>query len=65
MDRALRESHSRRGEQSAVLENVIRHPQFVAGTCITRFIDERLELFHITPRRDRATKLLRFRQRGR
>ncbi|MDQ3259294.1 MAG: pyruvate carboxylase [Pseudomonadota bacterium] len=61
MDRALREFRIR-GVASNLqfLENVIRHPQFVAGTCITRFIDDTPELFHITPRRDRATKLLRF-----
>ena len=61
MDRALREFRIR-GVSSNLqfLENVIRHPQFVAGTCITKFIDDTPELFHITPRRDRATKLLRF-----
>jgi pyruvate carboxylase len=61
MDRALREFRIR-GVASNLqfLENVIRHPQFVAGTCITRFIDDTPELFRITPRRDRATKLLRF-----
>ncbi len=61
MDRALREFRIR-GVASNLqfLENVIRHPQFIAGTCITRFIDDTPELFRITPRRDRATKLLRF-----
>ena len=61
MDRALREFRIR-GVASNLqfLENVIRHPQFVAGTCITRFIDDTPELFRITARRDRATKLLRF-----
>ena len=61
MDRALREFRIR-GVASNLqfLENVIRHPQFVAGTCITRFIDDTPELFRITSRRDRATKLLRF-----
>ena len=61
MDRALREFRIR-GVASNLqfLENVIRHPQFVAGTCITRFIDDTPELFRITTRRDRATKLLRF-----
>ena len=61
MDRALREFRIR-GVASNLqfLENVIRHPQFVAGTCITRFIDDTPELFRITSRRDRATKILRF-----
>ena len=61
MDRALREFRIR-GVASNLqfLENVIRHPQFVAGTCITRFIDDTPELFRITAHRDRATKLLRF-----
>ncbi len=61
MDRALREFRIR-GVSSNLqfLENVIRHPQFVSGTCITKFIDDTPELFRITPRRDRATKLLRF-----
>ena len=61
MDRALREFRIR-GVASNLqfLENVIRHPQFVAGTCITRFIDDTPDLFRITARRDRATKLLRF-----
>ena len=61
MDRALREFRIR-GVSSNLqfLENVIRHPQFVSSTCITKFIDDTPELFRITPRRDRATKLLRF-----
>ena len=61
MDRCLREFRIR-GVASNLqfLENVIRHPQFVNGTCITRFIDDTPELFRITPPRDRATKLLRF-----
>ncbi len=61
MDRALREFRIR-GVASNLqfLENVIRHPQFVNGTCITKFIDDTPELFRFTARRDRATKLLRF-----
>jgi pyruvate carboxylase len=61
MDRALREFRIR-GVSSNLqfLENVIRHPQFVSGECITRFIDETPELFRFSHRRDRATKLLRF-----
>ena len=61
MDRALREFRIR-GLSSNLqfLENVINHPQFVDGTCITRFIDTTPELFAFSKRRDRATRLLRF-----
>ena len=61
MDRALREFRIR-GLSSNLqfLENVINHPQFVSGECITRFIDTTPELFNFAKRRDRATRLLRF-----
>ena len=59
MDRALREFRIR-GVKTNVpfLENVIRHPQFVSGEYITRFIDETPALFDFRKRKDRATKLL-------
>ena len=61
MDRALREFRIRGVSTNLqFLENVIGHAEFRAGTCITRFIDNTPELFRFTPRRDRATKLLRF-----
>ncbi|HET8882523.1 MAG TPA: pyruvate carboxylase, partial [Solimonas sp.] len=61
MDRALREFRIRGlSTNLAFLENVINHEQFKSGECITRFIDSTPELFVFTPRRDRATKLLRF-----
>src|SRR3546814_17880109 len=61
MDRALREFRIRGlSTNLAFLENVINHEQFKSGACITRFIDTTPELFVFTPRRDRATKLLRF-----
>jgi len=41
------------------LQNVIRHPRFLAGTTDTRFIDETPELFVYPRRRDRGTKALR------
>ncbi len=44
----------------AFLENVMKHPQFVAGTCTTAFIDESPELFVMPERKDRATKLLNY-----
>jgi pyruvate carboxylase len=61
MDRALREFRIRGiATNLHFLENVIRHPQFLAGECITRFIDDTPELFRFHARRDRATRLLRF-----
>ena len=61
MDRALREFRIRGlSTNLQFLENVINHPQFKSGECITRFIDTTPELFVFTPRRDRATRLLRF-----
>jgi len=61
MDRALREFRIRGlSTNLQFLENVILHPLFKSGECTTRFIDTTPELFHFTPRRDRATKVLRF-----
>ena len=61
MDRALREFRIRGVTTNlAFLENVIAHPQFLSGECITRFIDDTPALFEFTPRRDRATRLLSF-----
>ncbi|NJA89439.1 pyruvate carboxylase [Rhodocyclus tenuis] len=61
MDRALREFRIRGvATNLAFLENVIAHPAFRSGECTTRFIDTTPALFAIKPRRDRATKLLRF-----
>ncbi|MGH8504788.1 MAG: pyruvate carboxylase, partial [Stenotrophobium sp.] len=61
MDRALREFRIRGlSTNLQFLENVISHPEFRSGACTTRFIDTTPELFQFTPRRDRATKLLRY-----
>jgi pyruvate carboxylase len=61
MDRALREFRIRGlSTNLQFLENVIGHPAFVSGECTTRFIDTTPELFVFTPRRDRATRMLRF-----
>ena len=61
MDRALREFRIRGiATNLHFLENVIRHPLFRNGECITRFIDETPELFRFAAKRDRATRLLRF-----
>ena len=61
MDRALREFRIRGVSTNlAFLENVIAHPLFKSGECTTRFIDTTPELFTFKPKRDRASKLLRF-----
>jgi pyruvate carboxylase len=61
MDRALREFRIRGlSTNLQFLENVIAHPLFRSGECTTRFIDSTPELFVFTPRKDRATKILRF-----
>ncbi|WP_136419874.1 pyruvate carboxylase [Herbaspirillum sp. ST 5-3] len=61
MDRALREFRIRGVSTNLpFLENVINHPMFKSGECITRFIDTTPELFQFAKRRDRATRLLRF-----
>lgn len=61
MDRALREFRIRGVATNLnFLENVIAHPLFRSGECTTRFIDDTPELFRFSPRRDRATRLLRF-----
>jgi pyruvate carboxylase len=61
MTRALREFRIR-GVKTNVpfLENLINHPTFLAGDAATTFIDTTPELFQFTPRRDRATKALRY-----
>ena len=61
MDRALREFRIR-GVKTNIpfLENVVNHPQFQAGETTTTFLDETPELFAVTPRADRATKLLTY-----
>ncbi|HYF92149.1 MAG TPA: pyruvate carboxylase [Symbiobacteriaceae bacterium] len=42
------------------LQNVIHHPQFLAGNVDTDFLNRYPELFQFPPRRDRGTKLLRY-----
>jgi len=59
MDRTLREYRIRGvATNLAFLVNILRHPEFKAGTCTTRFIDQTPALFEIPRRNDRATKLL-------
>ena len=42
------------------LINLVTHPEFLAGKCTTRFIDETPALFDFPIRRDRATKVLEY-----
>ena len=42
------------------LINLVTHPEFLAGNCTTRFIDETPSLFDFPIRQDRATRLLNF-----
>jgi pyruvate carboxylase len=42
------------------LINLVTNPDFLAGHCTTRFLDETPALFHLPTRRDRATKLLTY-----
>ena len=61
MERALQEFRVR-GVKTNVpfLINVVNHPDFLAGRCTTRFIDDTPGLFRFPLRQDRATKLLTF-----
>jgi pyruvate carboxylase len=61
MDRALREFRIR-GVKTNIpfLENVIHNDIFKKGLATTTLIDTTPELFQFKPRRDRATKLLRY-----
>ena len=61
MDRALREFRIR-GVKTNIpfLENVVNHPRFRGGEVTTAFLDESPELFRISSRGDRATKLLSY-----
>ncbi|MEO6809307.1 MAG: pyruvate carboxylase, partial [Isosphaeraceae bacterium] len=61
MERALQEFRVR-GVKTNIpfLLNVITHPDFLAGRCTTRFIDQTPDLFKFAVRQDRATKLLSF-----
>ncbi len=61
MDRGLREFRIRGvATNLQFVENVINHPDFVAGRITTRFIDTTPELLRFAKRRDRATRLLRY-----
>jgi pyruvate carboxylase len=61
MERCLQEFRVR-GVKTNIpfLINLVTHPEFLAGKCTTRFIDETPELFTISKRKDRATKLFNY-----
>ena len=61
MERSLQEFRVR-GVKTNIpfLLNLITHPDFLAGGCTTRFIDENPELFILPTRQDRASKLLQY-----
>ncbi|MFP3154721.1 pyruvate carboxylase [Lachnospiraceae bacterium ZAX-1] len=40
--------------------NILVHPDFVAGKCHTKFIDDTPELFKVEDSKDRATKMLKY-----
>ncbi|HQY43721.1 MAG TPA: pyruvate carboxylase [Paracoccaceae bacterium] len=42
----------------AFVENLLKHPTFLANECTTKFIDTTPDLFAFKKRRDRATKIL-------
>ncbi|MDF1873129.1 pyruvate carboxylase, partial [Vannielia sp.] len=61
MDRALREFRIRGVSTNiAFVENLLKHPTFLNNEYSTTFIDETPALFDFKPRRDRATKILRY-----
>ena len=59
--RAINEVHVR-GVKTNIpfVTNILTHPDFIAGRCHTKFIDETAELFDITDSRDRATRVLKY-----
>jgi pyruvate carboxylase len=61
MDRGLQEFRVR-GVKTNVsfLENVMRHPGFLAGRCDTSFIESHPELLQAAVKKDRGTKILKF-----
>lgn len=61
MDRALREFRIR-GVKNNIqfLENLVCHPDFIAGKATVNFIQEHPELFSFTNRLDRGTRVLKF-----
>ncbi|MBI1918742.1 MAG: pyruvate carboxylase [Planctomycetes bacterium] len=61
MERSLQEFRVR-GVKTNIpfLINLVTNPDFLAGRCTTRFIDETPALFRLPQRQDRATRLLAY-----
>jgi len=59
--RAINEIHIR-GVKTNIpfVTNILNHPDFAAGACHTKFIDDTAELFDIEDSRDRATRVLKY-----
>ena len=59
--RAINEIHIR-GVKTNIpfVTKILTHPQFQAGQCHTKFIDDTPELFDIRNSRDRATRVLKY-----
>jgi pyruvate carboxylase len=59
--RAINEEHVR-GVKTNIpfVTNILNHPDFIAGHCHTKFIDDTPELFELDSGRDRATKVLKY-----
>lgn len=61
LDRALREFRIRGVSTNiAFVENLLQHPDFLSNQYTTTFIDSSPELLMFEPRRDRATRILRY-----
>ncbi|MGB8930468.1 MAG: pyruvate carboxylase [Anaeromyxobacteraceae bacterium] len=61
MHRCLQEFRVRGVKSNiAFLENVMIHPEFLAGKCDTSFIEAHPELLQVPQKKDRGTKLLKF-----
>jgi pyruvate carboxylase len=61
MDRSLQEFRVRGVKTNiSFLENVMRHPGFLAGTCDTSFIEGHPELLQAPVKKDRGTKVLKY-----
>ena len=61
MNRSLQEFRVRGVKTNiSFLENVMRHPEFLAGRCDTSYIESHPELLQVSVKKDRGTKLLKW-----